>query len=169
MPRTVELILPAERTAEVVAAMRRLNPLSLRLQPGVALHPPGDVLTVEVTNRDLQQVMRVADRCGIGSDTSVSLSTSRPASVVSAGRADDVVQDRDTATVEEVELAIGQESTMTAGKVAIMLVAGAFAALGLASGTLHLLIGAMVIAPGFEPFSRVALGLAHGSRACGGA
>ncbi|SCG60293.1 hypothetical protein GA0070560_114139 [Micromonospora halophytica] len=35
MPRTVELILPAERTAEVVAAMRRLNPLSLRLQPNL--------------------------------------------------------------------------------------------------------------------------------------
>ncbi|PZG02708.1 DUF389 domain-containing protein [Micromonospora deserti] len=54
---------------------------------------------------------------------------------------------------------------MTAGKVSAMFVAGSFAALGLASGTLHLLIGAMIIAPGFEPFSRVALGLAHGSRA----
>ncbi|PZG02709.1 hypothetical protein [Micromonospora deserti] len=63
--------------------------------------------TVEVTDRSLGQVMRIADACGAGTDQAMSLSTSRPASLVTAGRADDVVQDSDTATAEEIELAIG--------------------------------------------------------------
>lgn len=54
---------------------------------------------------------------------------------------------------------------MTAGKLGVMATAGFLAGLGLVSGTLHLVIGAMVIAPGFEPFSRLALGLIEGSRA----
>ncbi|WP_158553908.1 hypothetical protein [Micromonospora deserti] len=43
MPRTVEMILPPDRTPEVVAALRSLDPLSLRVQAGTAVHPPGDV------------------------------------------------------------------------------------------------------------------------------
>ncbi|WP_241175870.1 hypothetical protein [Modestobacter sp. KNN46-3] len=87
-----------------------MEPLSLR---GVSLQPPGDVISVEVTNRRLAAVMRLADRCGVGQESSVSLSTSRPASVLSAGRQDDALQDITSGTAEEIELDIGRESTMT--------------------------------------------------------
>ena len=165
MPRTVEITLPPDLVDAAVEELRGLEPLSLRVLRGVSLQPPGDVISVEVTNRRLAAVMRLADRCGVGQESSVSLSTSRPASVISAGRQDDVLRDITSGTAEEIELEIGRESTMTAGKLGVMATAGFVAGLGLASGALHLVIGAMVIAPGFEPFSRLALGLIERSRA----
>lgn len=165
VPRTVEITLPPNLVDAAVEELRGLDPLSLRVMRGVSLEPPGDVITVEVTNHRLPAVMRLADGCGVGRESSVSLSTSRPASVISAGRQDDVLGDITSGTAEEIELEIGRESTMTAGKVGVMATAGFLAGLGLASGTLHLLIGAMVVAPGFEPFSRLALGLIERSRA----
>ncbi len=41
-----------------------------------------------------------------------------------------------------------------------MAVAGAIAAAGIATNALHLVIGAMVIAPGFEPLLKISLGIA---------
>jgi hypothetical protein len=49
------------------------------------------------------------------------------------------------------ELASARESSMTAGNLGVMATASAVAGLGLNSGALHLVIGAMVFAPGFEP------------------
>lgn len=158
MPRTVEFTVPPDRTSAVVAEVRKIGPLSLRVQRGVSLHPPGDVVSLEVTDRKLGDVMRLADRHGVGHEEGVSLSTASPMSIVSAGTRDQVIGDATACTWEEIELAVGRESTMTFAKLLIMAVAGAVAAVGLASGTLHLVIGAMVIAPGFEPFSHVALG-----------
>jgi uncharacterized membrane protein len=45
-----------------------------------------------------------------------------------------------------------------------MLIAGATAAAGLWSDTLHLVVGAMVIAPAFEPLVRIPLGMIIGSQ-----
>ncbi|MGY1839989.1 MULTISPECIES: DUF389 domain-containing protein [unclassified Modestobacter] len=159
------MTLPPDLVETVVQELRSMEPLSLKVFRGASLQPPGDVVTVEVTNRRLAEVVRLADRCGAGRDSSVSLSTSRPASTVSAGRHDDVMQDITSGTAEEIELEIGRESTMTAGKIGVMVTAGLIAGFGLASGSLHLVIGAMVIAPGFEPFSRIALGLVERSAA----
>lgn len=48
---------------------------------------------------------------------------------------------------------------MTPAMILVMLAAGVIAAIGLLTNALHLVIGAMVIAPGFEPISRFSLGL----------
>lgn len=158
MPRSVELTVPADRTSAVVAELNRIGLLSLRVERGVSVQPPGDVVSFEVLDRRLGAVMRLADRHGVGVDDAVSLSTASPMSVVSAGTHGQVVGDTTTLSWEEMELSIGRESGMTYAKVSVMAVAGALAALGLASGTLHLVVAAMVIAPGFEPFSHFALG-----------
>ena len=165
MPRTVEITVPSERSDALIAGLREVGTLSLRVHRGASLQPDGDVVAVDVTNRKLAAVMGLADRYGAGEDPAVSLSTSRPSSLVSAGSQDAVLRDTTTSTPEEVELAIGRESTMTAAKAVVMAVAGFVAGIGLASGSLHLVIGAMVIAPGFEPFSRFALGIVRGTKA----
>jgi uncharacterized membrane protein len=46
----------------------------------------------------------------------------------------------------------------------LMLLSGAIAAVGLATDSLHLVIGAMVVAPGFEPFLRLPFALMVGPR-----
>lgn len=58
-------------------------------------------------------------------------------------------------TWEELELSIGEDSTMTLDRTIVMFSAG----IGLLTGALHVVIGAMVIAPGFQPFARFVLGV----------
>ncbi len=70
-----------------------------------------------------------------------------------------VFRDTSTSTWEEIELTLGRESTMTVPKVVVMGLVGVVAAAGVLTGALHVVVGAMVIAPGFEPLVRIALGL----------
>jgi uncharacterized membrane protein len=53
---------------------------------------------------------------------------------------------------------------MTVNGLAVMSLSGVLAAIGLSNNALHLVIGAMVIAPGFEPLTRISLGAMAGSR-----
>jgi hypothetical protein len=165
MPRTVTVALPSDRSDEFCSRLQNLDgTLSLRLQRGVSLQPEGDVVEVQVLDRQLDVVMGLLDDAGLGDDASVSVSTSAPASVVSAGQMPAVVRDTSTSTWEEIELTLGRESTMTALKVVVMGMVGVVAAAGVLTGALHVVIGAMVIAPGFEPLVRVGLGIVHRRR-----
>ena len=112
----------------------------------------------------LDLVMGLLDDAGLGRQSSVSVTTSSPASVASGGQMSAVVRDTSTSTWEEMELTLGRESTMTALKVVTMGMVGVVAAAGVLTGALHVVVGAMVIAPGFEPLVRVALGLVQRRR-----
>ena len=169
MPRVVELTVPSIMTEEVARRLGARNDvLSLRVLRGVSLRPPGDVVVIEVLDRGLSDVMRLADGLGLGRDPSVSLSTSLPNSIASADAGSRPVRDRTTSTWEEVELIIGRESTMTAPKILVMLLAGVFAAVGLQTGALHVIVGAMLVAPAYEPLARVSLGFVNRSLAVRG-
>jgi uncharacterized membrane protein len=63
-----------------------------------------------------------------------------------------------------MQAAIVRESNMTADAMLLMAISGVLAAVGIATAALHLVIAAMVIAPGFEPLVRVALGTVAGGR-----
>lgn len=165
MPRIVSISLPAGRSAELAQALRGIDgALAIRLHRAVSLEPQGDLVEAEVLDRSLPAVMRLADDFGLGRDSSVSLTTSAPASVVSAGSRAAVLRDTSTSSWEEAELTLGRESTMTAAKTVVMALAGMIAAAGAVTGALHVVVGAMIIAPGFEPLVRVALGLVHRQR-----
>jgi uncharacterized membrane protein len=58
-----------------------------------------------------------------------------------------------------------QDSNVGLNFLALMFVSGAIAAAGLWGDALHLVIGAMVIAPAFEPLLRIPFGLIAGPRA----
>lgn len=47
---------------------------------------------------------------------------------------------------------------------ALMVLAGGIAAIGLLTDTLHVVIGAILVAPGFEPFVRIAFGIPEQER-----
>lgn len=165
MPRMIAVSLPSDDSDELCRRLQSLDgTLSLRLHRAVSIKPPGDVVEAEVLDRRLDQVMRLIDDAGLGERTSVSVTTSSPTSVVSAGQMPAVVRDVSTSTWEEIELTLGRESTMTSLKVVVMGLVGAVAAAGVLTGALHIVIGAMVIAPAFEPLVRIALGLAQRRR-----
>jgi uncharacterized membrane protein len=56
------------------------------------------------------------------------------------------------------------DSTMTGDRIVVMAIAGFIAGIGIVTGAIHVVVGAMVIAPGFQPFARFALGVVNRSR-----
>ena len=162
--RSIELTVPRDRTNALLADLTSLDPIGLRVYRGVSLHPPGDQIALEVPNDDLGEVMRIADGHGLSELDGVSMTTSVPLSVVSHAYAG-LTREPGRTTWEELELSIGEDSTMSADRMVVMAIAGFIAGIGIVSGTLHVVIGAMVIAPGFQPFSRFVLGIINRSHA----
>lgn len=163
MPRTVHLTVPTECRDDLIAQLDALSLLGLRLYPEASIEPPGDVLELDVANETLGPVMRIADHYGLGRRGGVSLSTHEPLSVISTtGQAH--TRERGATTWEELELSMGSDSTMTSEKVIVMGIAGVIAGIGILSNAVHIVVGAMIIAPGFQPFARFTLGVVNGSR-----
>lgn len=166
MPRTMQITVPESMTDELVSDLRKLDGiLGIRLQRSASVEPAGDVIDVDVLNRHLPALADVAARHGIGSQSGTSLSTSQPVSVVSLSSADAIANDLSEATWEEMDLVMAKESNTTFNGLVVMAIAGLVATLGIAQNSLHVVVGAMVIAPGFEPIVRAALGVVARSRA----
>lgn len=165
MSRTIEITVPANRTENLIAQIQQVDGIvSMRVQRGVSIQPPGDVLTVETTNRSLHPLMQTLYEGGIGQAPGTSVTTSEPTTIVTSAFAEAIVCDTSEATWEEMETVIAKESNMTLNSLLLMAISGVFAAVGLATSTLHYVIAAMVVAPGFEPIVRISLGLVTRSR-----
>jgi hypothetical protein len=165
MPRTVEITAPAAQTDQIVGKLRQLDGVvSLRVQRGISIQPPGDVITVATTNRALHPMMRALDQQGLVHNSAGSITTTQPTSLVSQPLADQIMNDVSEATWEEMEATIARESNMTVNGLVMMALAGVLAVVGLATNALHIVIAAMLIAPGFEPIVRIGLGIVARSR-----
>lgn len=139
--------------------------LNLRVQPGISLQPPGDVVSAEVTDRSLPGVMRVLDQLGLTTTAGNSVTTSEITSMQSTSSAQAITRDASISSWEEMEGNLARESNMSSNLLGVMFLAGVTATVGIATNALHLVIGAMVVAPGFGPIIRVALGLVSQSGA----
>jgi len=164
----VTISLPSDRASRLVEELSGFDgTLTLSRQQHVSLRPPGDVVTVEVPDTSLPSLFALLSTHGAGTDETVSVTTSEPTAVVSASAAEVLARDPATSSFEEVETTLEREATMGANKVAAMAAAGAVAATGILTNSVHLVVGAMVIAPGFEPFLKVALRVAGRGRSFG--
>ena len=123
------------------------------------------MITIESTNRALHDFIHMFNRHGIGFEHGGSLTTIEPVSIFTPGSIPARVRDTSESTWEEMELLIGKESNMTINALLLMGISGILAALGLATNALHIVIGVMAIAPGFEPIVRISLGTVAKSRA----
>jgi hypothetical protein len=160
MPRTVQVTVPNEQTDKLVAELGNLDGvISLQVQRGISLQPPGDVISLLVTNRSLFRVMHLMDEHAIGRTAASSMQTEIPASVMASAWSEPMLRDPSEASWEEMEFTLAHESNMTADAMVVMGIVGVIAAVGIITNALHVVIGAMVIAPGFEPITRVGFGL----------
>ncbi|MDP8905834.1 MAG: DUF389 domain-containing protein [Chloroflexota bacterium] len=166
MPKSVEITVGRQQSDKLVELLHAADGvLGVRLYRDVSISPPGDVIQLETTDRGLHQVMRVLTAEGVGVADSTSITTSEPTSVISRSSREIVARDTSEGTFEETELLMARESNMTLLHLLAMAAAGTVAAVGLATNAVHLVIGAMVIAPGFQPIVRVSLGLVTRSAA----
>lgn len=164
MPRTVEITVPPARTADVLAPLHALEGVvSVRVQHGISVKPPGDVVVATVTDRALPGLMRALENAGVLRDPGSGVVTTRPQSVVSRTSHDAILCDASRASWEEIDNTINRQSTMTLPTLVGMALVGLIAAAGILTDALHLVIGAVAIAPAFEPLSRMALGVTGGT------
>ncbi|HVV02383.1 MAG TPA: DUF389 domain-containing protein [Verrucomicrobiae bacterium] len=165
MARTIEITLPHKRTGQILQLLSgTTGVLNLRVEAGISLEPPGDVITAETTTRSLASVIAALHHEGIGAD-GTSLTTREPASVVSLRHNTEITTDSGEATWEEMDYSINKQSRMSLNGLLVMAASGMIATIGLASGALHLVTGAKLIAPGFEVLAHIGLGAANQSRA----
>ena len=168
MPRSLSISLPADRASDLVEDLAAFEgTLSLSRQPQASVVPPGDVVTVDVLDAAISEAFALLSRYGAGTDDKVSVTSNEPTAVVSASSSSDLTRDPATASFEEVEATLERQATMGPNKVTAMAAAGAIAAVGLETNSVHLVVGAMVIAPGFEPFLKLGLRITGRGRSFG--
>jgi hypothetical protein len=103
--------------------------------------------------------MQVLDRHGAGTDTRVSVTTNEPTGLMSASSATSIGRDASSSSFEETDFVIAGESNIAVYKTLVMALCGGLAVLGIVTSAVHLVVGAMLIAPSFEPLVRVSLGI----------
>ncbi|WFE26055.1 DUF389 domain-containing protein [Solwaraspora sp. WMMD791] len=158
MPRVVTVALPSDRTEDLVGELQAIEGLlALRVFPGGSRQPPGDVVDAEMTDRCLPTMMHVIDRYVRAAGSGVSVTMSEPTGMVTTPGSDALARDPASSTLEEMEFMMAREATMGLNKMLVMAISGAMAVVGVATDSLHIVIAAMVIAPGFEPLMRLAL------------
>lgn len=165
MARSTRISLPYARTGDLVRELGEVSGvLGISVERGGAVMPQGDVLIIESTTRALPDILGVLHQRGVLSDPQASVTTSEPQSAVSVTATDPLRDDVSDNSFEEMEYTLGKESNMTVNGVLLMAASGAIAAFGLLTDALHLVVAGAIIAPGFEPLSRIGLGLVGQNR-----
>lgn len=166
MPRTVEVTLSSHRSDELAERAAGLDQVvGIRVERGISVQPPGDVVTITITDRSLPRLMQLLQSMGVNDDPGASITTSRPLSVIARPSANPIAHDSSESTWEELESLLNKESVMTPISMVTMALAGVIATAGILTNALHVVVGAMIIAPGFEPIVRMSLGCASRSLA----
>ena len=160
MPRTIKVTVPKEETETIIADLRKVKGLiGLSIQRGGSLEPPGDVVSVDVVNNALNPMMQLLDSHKIGQRSGTSICTSEPTSIVSSSFSEELTRDTNEAIWEEMETTAGNESNMTPNMMTMMMLSGIISAIGILTNSIHVVVGAMIISPGFVPIVRIALGI----------
>lgn len=160
MPRQINVSLPSDSTDALVTLLQDTPGVTgIRVFKGASRIPSGDVVSLDAISRAIPGVAKRLTERGIGIDQHSSFSTSEPTSLVQRQSAEAIARDSSEYTWEEMQFVMAKESNMTANAMVVMLISGVLAAIGIATNALHIVIGAMLIAPGFEPIVRVALGV----------
>lgn len=164
MSRTIEISLPAEKADKLIRDLQDADGIvGFALQRGASLKPPGDVLTVHATNEGLLKLLALLPNYNLGEETSVI--TSEPRSLVSETSQGQIDAETNEASWPEMAALLRRETNVSSNYLMAMFFAGVIAAVGLWTETVHIVVAAMVIAPGFEPIIRVPFGLLGRQRA----
>ena len=166
MHRTLSISVPADRTDHLIKKLSPMpNVIGLSVERGSSLKPPGDVLMLQVLNRGTDDILRcIADGCA---GASYSVATAELASLIDPANSRRIEKDYDEAVWEEMETGLRHNGRVTPNYVMLMGIGGMVAAVGLVSDPAPQavsLVAAAVLAPGFDPLAKMALGLTHRNR-----
>jgi len=161
MHRTITIAIAPERTAALLRQLETMDEvIGLAVDRGASLKPPGDVIMVHVLNRGVDDVLRHADDVDGGSPAMIV--TNEVASIIDVANARAIEDDVDEAAWEEMLTGLRHQGQLSVNFLVLMALGGVIAAVGFVSGPVSqatAFVAASVIAPGFEPIAKVALGL----------
>lgn len=160
MSRKVQVSLPPEETDGVIARARELEGLiGIRVNRNASILPKGDVLELDLINPEVNNFLGILEEMGLLDVDTVSITTSRPTNVISKSSSSQILSETHETSWEDMLKNLLHQSNMSSNTLLVMFFAGVIAALGISSDSLHVVVGAMLIAPGFEPISRLVMGL----------
>lgn len=166
MSRRIQLSTTPELSARILGRLEGMAGIaSVSLQAGASVHPPGDVLTIDATNEAARAILKLLDELDAFEGGCVTLG--EPTAVIAPRHHAVLSRQGNEAAWEDVAEQLRRDTNVTVNYLLLMTVAGAIACFGVVAGTLHIVVGAMLIAPGFEPVLRIAfgaLGRRHGAR-----
>ncbi|EFF92610.1 MULTISPECIES: DUF389 domain-containing protein [Streptomyces] len=158
----LRLITPADRTDDVVAAVRKtVGTAHLVVLPGAARDPAGDVVMCDIAREAADELLGELralgiDRAGSIAVESIDLSLSKRADRAereAPGEAADAV------LWEELTEATHEESTLSITYLAFITLATMIAACGVVLDNAVLIVGAMAVGPEFGPLAGIATAL----------
>jgi hypothetical protein len=162
--RSFAISVPSSASDELLASLERLDQVvSLSVDRGASIKPPGDVITVHSLNSRAGDVLRLAGEARRHGH--VSIGTADLSSLIDREHAEAIIKDTDEALWEETEAGVRHQSRPTPNYLLLMAAGGAVAATAFITTPptqTIAFISASVIAPGFEPLAKVPLGIVLG-------
>lgn len=158
----LRLIVPADKADEVVAHLCEDPAVALVTRDrGVAVEPPGDLVTADVAREAADRVIETLRRFGIEHDGSITLDPVDTSLSDAAMRAEDAAPglEGDSIVWEEVEARAREHAAPTSSFFVFMALAAVIAACGIIVDGPVLIVGAMVIGPDFGPVSALCVAL----------
>lgn len=166
MSRIITTVMTADQRRDV---LRRLDGvpgvMAVIVQEGGSRTPAGDVLTLHVSNDAARLVLSRLGEAGVLDHGIVTLG--EPTALIAPGGQMLVDRETNEAAWEEVAALLRRDTNVGVNFLLLMAASGAIAALGITAGTTHIVVGAMLLAPGFEPVLRIAFGALTGGGGTG--
>lgn len=158
----LRIIAPSEQTQAVVELLRA-DPATANLAvlPSAALDPPGDLILCDLAREGVNLVITALRDLGIHQRGSIALEhiDVSVSDVAEAAEARVRGYGSDAAVWEDVDARVRDESVITAGYVALIVIASIIAAVGLVEDAPILIVGAMVVGPEFGPIAGLSVGI----------
>lgn len=163
MPRSIQIAVPAEVADAVLQGIDGIDGIiGVNRQRGTSIEPPGDVLVIQSSNDALRHIFSLLEKLNVHKQGTILTSDAK--CLVSSKGKDQIESETNETVWDEMASLLRLDTNIDFNYLSLMFLSGAVAAVGLWADTLHLVIGAMVIAPAFEPLLRIPLGLVSGLR-----
>lgn len=161
MARTVEVTVPIEKTEKLLDAIKGIDGVvGLTLQRNVSLNPPGDVMSLQVTNEATRDVFKTLENFKITEGGSIA--TSQLDSLISSPHQNAIDRESSETVWEEMLYLLLDQSNLALNFLLLMMCSGAMAAVGFWTNTLYIVLAGQVLGPHFEPLFRIPFGLITG-------
>jgi len=161
----LRVVSPPDRTDSVLGLLRA-DPatFNLSLLSGAAIDPAGDLVQCDVAREGVNDVITALRELGLHREGSIALDHIDVSVSDAAAEAERRAPGygSDAAVWEEVDARVRDESVLTAGFLAFLVIAALIAAVGLIEDSPVLIVGAMVVGPEFGPIAGLSVGIFKG-------